>query len=291
MKLPDRITIKLISVQKEIKLNDISLGLILFKSYRNNHHLILPNSDIDGVVTIDKEMMLNEVRLDRSLFLMDYDYHNDFEPEIEISVLTEQEIIKAYRAGVSFNIRSKFPEKYKMLELAENYKVKPKTLKFDIGDNIDSLVELPIDFYSTKSSINLKKRYEDERIFFIAGYGDSKEFLTFLRQKNINSKNRFDLSLLHSAILGNNKEVIDILINNDINLNIPDYEGKTALHYAAKTSDIGLIRKIMDRGGDLSIKDFYGNSAFQIAKIYNKDNFELLELLFDPSIDNKSIDK
>ncbi|CAM3045539.1 ankyrin repeat-containing protein [Legionella steigerwaltii] len=89
---------------------------------------------------------------------------------------------------------------------------------------------------------------------------------------------------IHLAVIMRNSAMIDELIANKADLSIQDYDGKTALHYAAESGNIQVMGKILtalllqdNALNVLNIKDNQGKTAFHYAAEYG--NSELVMAL------------
>lgn len=66
-------------------------------------------------------------------------------------------------------------------------------------------------------------------------------------------------------------QIIKEKLKNKVNLNLKDYEGKTALHYAVLNEDVFMVYKLLVKGADFKIKNKKNLNAFEISKkIKNK---------------------
>ena len=61
------------------------------------------------------------------------------------------------------------------------------------------------------------------------------------------------------------------------NLNAKDFLGKTAAHWAVEYNQGENLKFLIDKGIDLSIKNIFGETAFDLAQ--NKNNFELAHVI------------
>jgi cytohesin len=103
---------------------------------------------------------------------------------------------------------------------------------------------------------------------------------------------------LNVAIEEGEKEIAELLILKNANVNLKDEEGKTPLHYAADYCKItapksetrrkemenelalakSMIELLVQEGANINAKDVYGNTPLDIAKRYNhKAILDLLE--------------
>ena len=105
-----------------------------------------------------------------------------------------------------------------------------------------------------------------------------KEYLT---TGNINVKNERGLSLLHNAIIFNNQEAFELLLDNYIDINITDNYGDTPLMYAINSNKIGFAKNLLRHGADLYIKNKDGQTALYKACYLGREQmvYLLLELL------------
>lgn len=77
---------------------------------------------------------------------------------------------------------------------------------------------------------------------------------------------------IHLAVISGNMAMIDELIDKKVDLSLQDYDGKTALHYAAEYGNMQIMGKILkavlsqeDAINVLNIKDNNGKTAFHYA--------------------------
>jgi ankyrin repeat protein len=87
---------------------------------------------------------------------------------------------------------------------------------------------------------------------------------------NITSIDSYGDTLLHMAVLNCNLEIAKILVNNKIDLNAQNYQGKTPLHYAAEYNCIDIAAIVIKNKGDLHIEDNFGNEPLWTAVFEDK---------------------
>ena len=73
-----------------------------------------------------------------------------------------------------------------------------------------------------------------------------KELISRGINSNIKSL-RYEKSALNIALKNKFYEIVDLLIENDINLSIPDIHGLISIHYATKYGNINLLNQILQK--------------------------------------------
>lgn len=76
------------------------------------------------------------------------------------------------------------------------------------------------------------------------------------------------------AIKANNKDLIEIMLNENPNPNIKDKCKRTPLIYAAKNNNLELVIKLIELGADVSIEK---NNNLNILDLLYNDNLEILK--------------
>lgn len=145
-----------------------------------------------------------------------------------------------------------------------------------------------------KQFFNFLKSAPQEKIDELAFKSVQKrnyDFLKFLIVNKLihNPLNTNGLSLLHFSIVCEDKESFDLIINNRFDVNTPDDEGRTPLHYAVLSEQAEyFIRTLVDYNALLnSITDNNETPLFYAVK-FNKEHSckLLLELGADSTIPN-----
>ena len=100
----------------------------------------------------------------------------------------------------------------------------------------------------------------------------------FYKKYNMNleaSENGKKLNALHLAIISGMDDSAIFLLNLGIDPNIQDAKGYTALHYAVKYNNTRIIKKLLQKGADINIKENkYNKSPVMMAK----NKAEILEI-------------
>ena len=98
-------------------------------------------------------------------------------------------------------------------------------------------------------------------------------------------KGDWNAALISASKLGIPR-LIHVFKEKEINPNRTDPKtGKTALHYAASSSNIESVRYILSKGADTNLKDKKGRTALHHACWVEYDNFEIVKLLLDHRAD------
>jgi len=82
----------------------------------------------------------------------------------------------------------------------------------------------------------------------------------YLENGDVNVKNERGMSLLHYAIVFNNNEIFNLLLENYINVNIKDNHGDTPVHYCVVNNKIGFLKNLIRHNADINIKNNDGQS-------------------------------
>lgn len=86
---------------------------------------------------------------------------------------------------------------------------------------------------------------------------------------------------------GLNSKMVDVLIDNDVNLDFPDFEGLTPMMSFAKYNErelnLNIIEALIDEEADVSHIDKYGNTVLSYAAMNSKDSDakKIAELVLD----------
>ncbi|WP_127579446.1 ankyrin repeat domain-containing protein [Paenibacillus koleovorans] len=132
---------------------------------------------------------------------------------------------------------------------------------------------------------------EKATIFTKAQHGDLDQFKSDFNLDEINTKSDIGSGLLHHAIAGRNFEIAMYLIENNINVNLTNLDGQTALHYISNFPSITIAKEILNAGGDINIRDKFGNNALWTAVFNCKGKYyEMVELFMtkNPDVTSKN---
>ncbi len=96
---------------------------------------------------------------------------------------------------------------------------------------------------------------------------------------NVNMKDVNGLSLIHHAAIIENKNVARLLIDaiKDVNVNLVNKMNKTTLHLAAKFSSESVVKKLLEKGADPTIKTDLGWTARDLA--LSKGKYKVARIL------------
>ena len=72
-------------------------------------------------------------------------------------------------------------------------------------------------------------------------------------------------SPLHLAILAKQKGMLQLLLEKGANVNVRDFDGKSALHYAVVSDQKDAIKLLLERHADIDARDSAGHSALYYA--------------------------
>ena len=91
-----------------------------------------------------------------------------------------------------------------------------------------------------------------------------KEHLAAGTDKNVRAGNWGDTPL-HRAAFWGYKEIVELLINNEVDVNAKDDYGCTPLHDAAEYSHLEIAEMLIGRGPDMNALDNNGDTPLDLA--------------------------
>lgn len=115
----------------------------------------------------------------------------------------------------------------------------------------------------------------------LAAYFGNQEIARYLVLKganvNLQSKNGYLISPLHSAIAGNFTEIAKMLIQNNAQINCVQKAGITPLHLAAQNGNLEIIILLLEKGADVNTRMEGGKLPCTLAQ--EKGFVEIAEIL------------
>ena len=94
---------------------------------------------------------------------------------------------------------------------------------------------------------------------------NTKELKLYIDKNDINIRNEKEMSLLEYAIVFNNPDAFELLLDNYIDVNIKDRYGDTAAHYCVTYNRMGYLKSLINHNADLSIKNNDGETPLYKA--------------------------
>ncbi len=96
----------------------------------------------------------------------------------------------------------------------------------------------------------------------------NENIITYLREKGaVNISGIVGSKLCQAAVEGNLMKLSLLMKNND-DLNIGDYDARTALHLAACKGDLDVVKWLVKHGASVLVKDRWGATPLEEAKKY-----------------------
>ena len=137
-----------------------------------------------------------------------------------------------------------------------------------------------LDNYRKEHGKNGVLRVEPVNFENLIANGDADEIKSKFEKNrwNINQRNNSGDPLLIIAVKNRRFEVVEALLICGADVNITDFEGKTALHTAVKLGAEDIVRLLLEYNANPEFIDNLGNSAYDYA-IDNKNDPQISKLL------------
>ncbi|XP_077985785.1 uncharacterized protein LOC144440299 [Glandiceps talaboti] len=113
------------------------------------------------------------------------------------------------------------------------------------------------------------KNYEGFTAIHVAVLLGSLDVISFLVSKgsDINSTDgKSGRTPLFHAVENDRKDVIELLLQHNADVNAQSYSGNTALHVASGRGLISVVRSLLRHGADMSMKNYHSDTAVTVAK-------------------------
>jgi len=116
--------------------------------------------------------------------------------------------------------------------------------------------------------------------FHMAAQGDSPNSLVYLKKKfkvNIQEVDNQNTNALQWACYNGRENSFIYLVSFDMSLNDQNSDGLTSLHLAILSENTNMVKKLIQRGADITIKDYKNRTAFDLA--VEKHKLKIIEML------------
>jgi ankyrin repeat protein len=119
---------------------------------------------------------------------------------------------------------------------------------------------------------------KNEKLLEASKKGDVEKVKKLLKEgADVNAKDKYDMTPLHSAARNGHIEVVKLLIEKGAYVNANDKNGWTPLHFAAFSGHIEVVMLLLEHGADPNIKNNEGKTAIDIAR--EKRHFDIAKLI------------
>lgn len=96
-------------------------------------------------------------------------------------------------------------------------------------------------------------------------------------------------SILFQAVVRDDTNVIESVLNKGMDINIANIHGQTAIHIAVYQDKINVLKYLLNRGADINIQDNKGQTVIHIASLLRR--VEIIKILLEHKIDINTKDK
>lgn len=116
-------------------------------------------------------------------------------------------------------------------------------------------------------------------------YGDLLSLMPLVTTETVNITDGEGRTPLFEAIIGNNADAIQWLIEQGADVNHQDRNGWTPLHFAVQEKQVDTVTLLLDRGADTNLHDVYGNGPLWRATFDARGNYGFVETLVSSGAD------
>ncbi|MEI0493051.1 ankyrin repeat domain-containing protein [Brachyspira intermedia] len=111
-----------------------------------------------------------------------------------------------------------------------------------------------------------------DRFFKAAEKGNIERIKDLMDYIDINTKDTYGINALMHALIFNNLESVEFLLENGADVNSIDYEYQTPLIYAVQKNNAEIVKLLISKGADINFKDARNRTALDIAKSKGYDD-------------------
>ena len=119
---------------------------------------------------------------------------------------------------------------------------------------------------------SLDRALAKDRFFKAAEKGNIERIKELMDYVDINAKDAYGINALMHALIFNNLESVEFLLENGADINSADYEYQTPLMYAVQKGNIEIVNFLISKGAYINAKDYRNRTALDIAKSKGYDD-------------------
>lgn len=125
---PSNFTILITDDESNMPIKNILIAVTIFANHKNNYCFIPHASNEEGIIQFSREVIENEIEIDRNLFIMDYaSTLKDCMSKIRFEILSSDSIIQLISAMEKYSDIYNYHNDIKTVQNSNNYKYQPKS--------------------------------------------------------------------------------------------------------------------------------------------------------------------
>jgi ankyrin repeat protein len=143
-----------------------------------------------------------------------------------------------------------------------------------------------------KKDIIVEAKTKEEEIFQLIRKGNLEEIKKLVEEENfdLSKTNYKKQTILHVAILSNQNDIIDYLLDKMKDFNVVDDNNDTYLHYAIKKQNVSLVSKLVEEKNVLlDIKNNQEKTPLDLA--FDHNNTAIADIIFAKILSKKIEEK